>query len=271
VYDFDELDPNFPEPNAVYGSCTAWDGNGCLIEQQGTTMCTWVPVGTSNWGKAFKVCGDPYVTAMSGSQEQLLATLSGGEGSAKPINLDSDDTRLDLYYVGWMNVTQGALVGVWVDGIDANANGKAGSDNLELLCQFGVSSGKWRIRGVEGGGSVNTDANGLAANTTKYLMKVTLRLDLAGNGTMSLIVDHWTNGTSFAPAAYQGKPLGLTGKDPNYADPSKWTSWWIRSQASGYSNTVGGYTLDNLTVLVPEPATLSLLVLGGLACIRRRR
>ena len=29
-------------------------------------------------------------------------------------------------------------------------------------------------------------------------------------------------------------------------------------------------TIDDLTFL-PEPATLSLLVLGGLACIRRRR
>jgi hypothetical protein len=148
------------------------------------------------------------------------------------------------------------------------------SNNFELLCQFGISSGKWRVRGANGANSVNTLNTGIAPGTALYDMQVILKCDLTangGDGAMSLrIIDYTNGGPQIRPVGYQNVAMGLSANTPVYGDPSKYTGWWIRSQASGYDANVGGMTIDDLRI-TPEPATMTLLVLGGLACLRRRR
>jgi len=269
---------------ASVGSAYIYDFNslndaGAVLNGQTGDYVKWVAI--ANAGLAFDVqsnAGDKYAHSFSSKQEQLVGTLSEGVGGTKPFYAQSTDTKFLLSYTGLMNVQQGCLIGIWIDGqnLDPNfptANNAMASNNYELLCQFGVSSGKWRIRGANGGGSVNSDATGLAPANALYNMTVSLTIDLTGNGgdgSMSLSIKDLTNNLTYNPAAYQNAPMALIAGGAGYTDPSKWTSWWIRSQASAYDANVGGMTVDNLTFL-PEPATLSLLVLGGLACIRRRR
>ncbi len=70
--------------------------------------------------------------------------------------------------------------------------------------------------------------------------------------------------------AFNGVPVGLGEFDAGTAD-------WIHGRITG--TLLNGDLLDNgfyiygdsRLVLVPEPATLSLLTLGGLAVFRRRR
>jgi len=249
-----------------------------LNGQDPNTPVTWVAV--ANAGLGFTVSADPndandkHAESKSSSQEQLYGTLSNYPTTTTILGLDSNDTNLLVSFVGKMNVLQNALVGVWVDGIDPNNPNAGPTTNLELVSQFGVSSSKWRIRGPNGTPSVNTSNLNLAAQGSIAEYKVMLYMDLNGDGSMTLSVEDLTNspGTQFTPAGYDHIAMGLSTKDPNYADPSKWTSWWIRSQASGSFDPNYPMTLDDFTIqVIPEPATLTLLVLGGLALIRRRR
>jgi len=235
----------------------------------------------ANAGLCYNLGGagpDYEALAFANKQEQLIASLRTGNGFARPLNLTASDTLLYISYRGLMNVDQGGLVGIWIDGngLDPDfpdANNTMATTNEELLCQFGISSGKWRIRGANGVNSVNTLATGIAANTTLYDMTVILKVDLtanAGDGAMWLrIWDNTNGGPRIDPAGYQGVAMGLLAHSA-FADPTKYTSWWVRSQTRGYNAEVGGMTIDDLRI-TPEPATMTLLVLGGLACLRRRR
>ena len=248
---------------------------GALLNGQSGDYVKWVAVANAGLGYDVQSNGaDKYAHSFASKQEQLVGTLSEGVNGSKPFYAQSTDTKFLLSYTGLMNVQQGGMVGIWIDGLDATVNNMTvPAGNQELLCQFGISSGKWRVRGANGQGSVNTLATGIAPAGSLYNMTVTLTIDLTGNnndGAMSLTIQDLTNNVTITPVGYQGVSMALIAGGASYTDPSKWTSWWIRSQASAYDPNVGGMTMDNLTFL-PEPATLSLLVLGGLACIRRRR
>jgi hypothetical protein len=252
---------------------------GSVLNGQYDARTTWVAI--ANAGLGYKVGGagpDYYAESFANKQEQLVGTLRDGVGGAKNINLTATDTLLYISYRGLMNVQQGGMVGIWIDGngLDPDfpdANNTMASTNEELLCQFGISSGKWRIRGANGVNSVNTLNTGIAPGTTLYDMQVILKVDLtanAGDGAMWLrIIDYTNGGPRIDPVGYQGIAMGLLA-NAAFGDPTKWTGWWIRSQAAGYDAGVGGMTFDDLKI-TPEPATMTLLVLGGLACLRRRR
>jgi len=252
---------------------------GSALNGQKDSYVSWVAI--ANAGLGYQLGGsspDYYALSVANKQEQLVGTLRDGVGGAKVINLTATDTLLYISYRGLMNVQQGGMVGIWIDGngLDPDfpdANNTMATTNEELLCQFGISGGKWRIRGANGVNSVNTLNTGIAPGTTLYDMQVILKVDLtanAGDGAMSLrIIDYTNGGPQIRPVGYQNVAMGLSAAAP-FADPTLYTSWWVRSQSAGYDPAVGGMTIDDLRI-TPEPATMTLLVLGGLACLRRRR
>jgi len=255
---------------------------GSVLNTQNDGTVTWVAI--ANAGLGYNLGGTPGdkdATAFAAKQELLVATLTGGVGGAKPFSLESTDVALKISYLADFNIQQGGLVAIWIDGFGCDtaapdADNAMLSNESEKILAFGTSSGKWRIRGANNGSpSVNTSAEGLMDATGLHRYELILWVNLThkgGDGSMSLQVNDLTTSTTITPAAYQGIAMGLLSADPDKANPANWTSWIIRSQASAYNAGVGGMTMDNLTIeVIPEPATLSLLVLGGLACLRRRR
>ena len=109
--------------------------------------------------------------------------------------------------------------------------------------------------------------------------KLILDVDLtanSGSGSMSLTVVNLDTSDVTLPTELQNVSMGLVGQHAWLGDPTKWTSWWFRGQQAATAENPAmcpyGYTIDDLTFeIIPEPGTLSLLVLGGLALIQRRR
>jgi hypothetical protein len=185
------------------------------------------------------------------------------------IGLSSSDKAFEFSFVAHMNSHAASLIGIWVDGVE-NADNTMATNNAELLCQFGISGGKWRVRGANGVNSTTTTDNVPTTAGSTPEMKVVLDIDLrsfSGDGQMDLSIYDLDSGNLYR--VISDVHLGLLAQSSMFSDPSNYTGWWIRSQASGVSTET--MTLDDFTVTVPEPATMSLLVLGGLACLRRRR
>lgn len=126
-------------------------------------------------------------------------------------------------------------------------------------------------------------------NTSQFLIGDILLLELNGNGNMYLTVDGASQG--YTGAAHDGLWTDL---DFNYdfgagtveilkggssfgtwatgASASDVSSIGIRAYSWGFNESQGHLFADNLSVSeVPEPMTLSLLALGGLTLIRRRK
>ena len=231
--------------------------------------------------------------ATDNKQEQIYTQMTDRLTDTSCLDLLATDTVFVVKAKVTMNRYAAGMIGIFVDGMDGNApnnllsaryldpNGlEVGSPgNLELLVQFGITAGgKYRVRGA---------ANGSPSVTTTYLAPVALTemtfylvIDTEanlGNGEMDFYAQQDSCGNWIG--AIENVAMGLLDAgDPDYAaDPSLWTGWWLRNQYSGISeaNSPGGMYIDDLEIIVdgtvPEPATLSLLVLGGLACIRRRR
>ena len=190
---------------------------GAVLNGQTGDYVTWVGIANPGLGYDVQSNGaDKYAHSFGNKQEQLVGTLKEGVGGTKPFYAQSTDTKFLLSYTGLMNVQQGGMVGIWIDGgLDPDhltADNTMASNNYELLCQFGISSGRWRIRGANGSGSVNTLATGIAPAASLYNMTVSLTIDLAakaGDGSMTLVVDDLTNGVSFTPVGYSDAPMGL--------------------------------------------------------------
>ncbi len=254
---------------------------GAINGKSGNNV-TWKSIsGTVN---VFRVMADPndsndkYVDSNQSSvQEQTVGTMTNPATVHSVFNLAVTDTLLRISFISRMNYAAGGLVGIWVDGIDPSANSMQ-TTNAELACQFGMSGGQWRVRGANSATSV-LDATGMPlVNGEMPWLKIILDVDLtgnSGNGSMSLSVVDLDTDVTTLPPSLQDVSMGLLSQDSRLGDPTKWTGWWFRGQqAAGAANPAvcpWGYTIDNLVLeTVPEPATLSLLVLGGLACLRRR-
>lgn len=268
TYDFNNLTPYLAVWQQVDGEVT-WDS--VSSQHAGATTVRSDAVDAN----------DKFAVNNSTMAEQLITSLTNYPTTTSLFNLDSTDTQLRLSWTGKVNFRAGWLVGIWMDGMDGEPN-SAMTNELEHVLQFGTSHvyQGWRLRGAAGAPSV-TDTTGMPTDPIldNDLTLVTLDVDLTGNsgdGSMSLTVEDLDTHVVTQPPTLQNVGMGLLDADPNYADPSKWTGWYFRNQryAGGDSpgNCIGYHTLDNLTLEVtPEPATLSLLVLGGLACLRRRR
>ncbi len=221
--------------------------------------------------------GNKYVDSMSSSlQEQSVGTMADPNSVSSVFNLTPADTLVRVSFTSRMNYAAGGMVGIWVDGIDPSVNSMETS-NQELVCQFGMSGGQWRVRGANGSPSV-LDATGMPPSGQMPWLKVTLDMDLTangGDGSMSLsFVDLATSAVT-APSGLQNVSMSLLSQDSRLGDPTQWTGWWFRGQQSALAENPAvcpyGYTIDDLTLeVIPEPTTLGLLAAAGLAMLRRR-
>jgi len=221
-------------------------------------------------------------------QEQDYTSMTDPNVKASLFGLSSTDTHVRISFTTRMNTWAGGMIGIWVDGADGQGvNNTMQNSNGELLCQFGMSSSAWRIRGAAGQYSV-VDLTGLPTTKGQMpMMKLTLDIDILGNdftggtgipdGSISMSITNLDTGVVYEPQALQGGYMDLENQSAYFRDPSKWTGWWYRGQQSATLSGNAtycpwGYTTDNLTIeVIPEPATLGLVVVAGLACLRRRR
>jgi hypothetical protein len=253
VYDFDSL------PGAA----------DSVLNTQSAGQVTWktAEAGNHNLITLNVVDTDKAAQAKSGiSSERLTSSLNSGTSL---FNLSSTVTQLQISYTAYMDQTSPWLIGIWYD---VDANGTMPNSELEIPIQFGGRTGSgatrgFRVRGANGTGDTYSGTAGLDPNVwsaTAANLKLVLDVNLSGDGSADLTVQNLDNG--FSQKVITGAPLAFT-PYPTYANPANWTGWTVRNQGSGWTiNT----TVDDLT-LTPEPATLSVLVLGGLACLRRRR
>jgi hypothetical protein len=232
------------------------------------------------------------------TQEQMVSSMLAGAGTELFV-IDTKVTNFEISFTENVNQRVGSLVGIWIDGVVDPAspikNNVKANNELESVLQFGYqfnnlpAGSRWRIRGAAGLGSTvdtNYGPNAASYTTARVTLLVSLAADVDPNtpdeasGSASLRVEYDESGTVYAPPNLQNVNLQLdnatlsAAQKAAYRNPANWTGWICRSQISNLTDPnvdySEGHLLDDLT-LVPEPATLSLLVLGGLALIRRRR
>jgi len=210
--------------------------------------------------------------------ENVYSSLT--DPNVKVITMDNTtDRHFVVSYDCEFNAVAGFLVGLWDDGIDTNANRKANNES-EALLQFGIGLQDrcWRVRGANGSPDYK-DTTGMPTDpildNDKFHLALDVTLPTTGNGTATLYVTNLVTGVTFVPPVLQNMSLGLTVANAKFRNPSQITGWFIREQRlyGGDNAYVQGYNMvDNLKIeVIPEPATLSLLALGGLACISRKR
>ncbi len=272
TYNFDGLTELQPLNQQVDGEIT-WDSVNPQIYNQDVIHARSDPMDPNN---KFAACN-------TANSEQLVSTLTNYDPNAPGslFNLDPSDTRLRISWSGKINAYAGYLVGIWIDDYDGTPNTST-SFEAEHVMQFGtdMTYQSWRLRGA-GGLNNDRDTTGMPVGNTPVPTLLTLDVDLWGNGgdgSMSLTVKDLSTGIETAPPLLQNVGMALLAQDPNhemFGDPSKWTGWYIRNQRlNGGDNphyTMGHHTIETLTLeVVPEPATLAVLLAGGLAVLRRR-
>ncbi len=284
LYDFDSLVPGLTWPttalNANSDSMVAWS--------TAYHPTTGAPVNPMSIFVGGEMAGGTVVNQnanwLANSTERLCSSLQPGVGSTlftpnTTGQLESTDKHILLSFNMYHRPESWSwIAGIWVDLDDNNA---MANNEDEAAVQFGLwphydpsdSERFYRVRGAAGtpqsysGGYVY---NGLPSSLFlgQFNAKMELYLDLE-TFTADLVVTNLD--LSVSATVVSGAPIvsaawSETQRDL-YLNPENWTGWTIRNQSL---NTA--LTLDNLRLeVIPEPATLTLLVLGGLACLRRRR
>ena len=231
--------------------------------------------------------GDKRAQINATNAERCVSSLTNYPTTTSLFNLDGTETQFRLTADCHLNFRCGWLIGIWEDGLDPCNNTEQNSET-ENVVTMGTTyvSMNYRVRGA---GGTNSTVGGTPP-TSPYLdgnacnMQLILDIDLAaggGDGRLTLSVKNLSSGVLTSPADpnLQNVSMNLNSMDPGhttYGNPANWSGFFIRNQryTGGDSpiNGMGYNTCDNLTLTVmPEPASFSLLVLGGLACLRRRR
>ncbi|MCC6424448.1 MAG: LamG domain-containing protein [Phycisphaerales bacterium] len=181
----------------------------------------------------------------------------------------------------FVKLTSSDVNDVKFDLIIGNMNG-AGTEGW----MFGINgSGKLRFSGVQTNGSAykevsSTDA--LTANVWHHVAAVGTYSERTGDGLVDftdvqLYVDYVATGTTGSAARFFGPTSsGLPGNSgPNFVTSTSNFNIGAVNPFSGYIDELRIYEVPLLTTqmlqaVVPEPASLGLLGLGGLLMMRRR-
>ncbi len=245
--------------------------------------------GQDNWAKSGPTYNGGLVTTGAGVNGTKVAagsseTNSATETAVGRVNdgnwsypLDFNDTSYALQ----VDTRYGGST-YWTFGYDANSNGSIAYGSGEIAGLLFVGSS---VIGANVTGAWTFDSSLPATTNAGDWLRVAWVTDWTTGtyGTMSVYMKNLTDGeTDFQPIA------GLQGLDINGLD---WGTW--RANATGDASKAGLFNLvdnadafatfglnfnntqfDNITVghfVLPEPASLSLLGIGGVLLLRRRR
>ncbi len=138
----------------------------------------------------------------------------------------------------------------------------SGTTKGQIGIQHVDSNDVWQTTELTGG-------DVLGDSELSDLMKVRLVLDVTNKlATMSYIdpSDTWQT-----PSHLENVSIDINPGTNDHTDPANWNNAYLRFQKIE-DGTEDRTALDNLSISeVPEPATLSLLVLGGVAMLKRRK
>jgi hypothetical protein len=185
--------------------------------------------------------------------------VNNGNFSFAPLTASDTDTVLE--YDLQAHVNNGT------DTVFALGNPSAASDYGRIGPSFGFFQGQFIIR--QANFSTITAAALGAGDTNTEWYRLQLHIDFtsfAGAGSGTLMVKNLSDGEASFRTVLSGVNLGITGMTADSRDPATWDTLFIH---------VGVGKMDNLSpnanVVVPEPASLGLLVVGGALLLGKRR
>lgn len=242
------------------------DGAGSIWTDSGTTVVGSFGTGVVNltnggeWTTTANVNGSTYIGLSSGSSGTVTVDGAGSTWTTSGPGY----TRVGSSGTGVVNLTNG---GMWTSlvrtyiGLDSAGSGTV---NIDGAGSTWTASGDTRV-GNDGTGVVKLTNGGLmVAESTLSIGGNNSFIDMSSGGILMIGGDA-TDLSGF---------LALIGGSGiiRYWDGSDWSNI-TNADASSYSveaitsGDFAGYTM----LTVPEPATMSLLALGGIALLRRRR
>jgi hypothetical protein len=176
------------------------------------------------------------------------------------------------FVVGW--VTE-SFTDVRVSGV-LNPGNSGGNNDLGLIARADILSGNAYIATVDfGTGSINISkflggslgGIGTSGNVTGFdgTSSYYAEFTVASSGTVALLVEIWDS-------AAKNTLLGTASASDSVSSFSSGNSGFVSAVNGDVAPTPVMAHLDSLnSVLIPEPATISLIGLGALAIGRRRR
>ncbi len=218
------------------------------------------------------------IAAVSGFTAVSIASTASAAIAEFDIEEDASNTQAGYASVfgsgtdNGVTLTLGGIASGDYRARGINATGVQGGDNDDNPVPEGVFSDLYREVAFGRGATVTLDFSGLAASTD-YLITV-VSYDSAQNGVISA---DWSSGASSENITFDGDLIGA-GNDPDTDTLDTYTATLavtsdINGDVTVTGTSVAGLIFVNGAIVseVPEPSSLALIGLGGLAMLRRRR